>query len=88
MEDKPKFRELYRIYSGLIRNLGFTPEVWLVQKLTSASSTLKRDAHCAPKGHGAQQPHRDRGHIQFAQVSQTLQHNGTPSRGAFSVQAL
>lgn len=41
MEDKPKFRELYRIYSGLIRSLGFTPEVWLVQKLTSASSTLK-----------------------------------------------
>ena len=41
MEEKPKFRELYRIYSGLIRSLGFTPEVWLVQKLTSASSTLK-----------------------------------------------
>lgn len=43
LENKSKFRELRTNYPNLIRTLGFTPEVWLVQKLENASNALKSE---------------------------------------------
>lgn len=41
IEQKPKFEELFKRHSEIIKTLTFTPEVWLIAKLETADNPLK-----------------------------------------------
>lgn len=43
LDSKPKFKKLYKSNKDCIKNLHFTPEVWLVDKIESADNNLCRE---------------------------------------------
>ena len=63
LDSKPKFRELYEHHRDMIHGFGFTPEVWLVEKLEHPSESLKRSI-------------QERFHTEIIQILQSDEYQG------------